>query len=71
MKIKLQKVDTMNDDQSLTLAECGFVAGDVVEVTGGIDKNGAAWVDVIRATEYVKVGNCVSVNPGEYKIVEE
>lgn len=70
MKIKLIDVTTKHDPDSLNLEECGFVVGDVVEVDGSF-QNGDICVLAIRDTDYVSIGNSISVNEGEYEVIEE
>lgn len=70
MKIEIIDVDYVPDDDSLALQECGFKVGDVVEVSGHyID--GVISIRAIRDTEFVNIGNEVSVSKREYKVVEE
>ncbi|QFP92972.1 hypothetical protein ECH1_08 [Escherichia virus ECH1] len=68
------KVKIIDDDctglQELTLTECGFQIGDVVEVSGKY-KDGGLSVKVIRNTEFVSVGNEISLQEGEYEVIEE
>lgn len=70
MKIEIIDVDYVNDGDSLSLEECGFKVGDVVEVSGQhID--GVLSIRAIRETEFVKIGNEVNISEHEYKVVEE
>ena len=62
MKIRITNVDHKNSDESLTLRECGFVVGDIVEA-GGTFRDGD--------TEFVQVGNFLSISPFEFEVVEE
>lgn len=70
MKIKIIDVDYVTDDESITLRECGFEPGDVVEVSGKY-KNGELSIQAIRETEFVNVGNEVSISEFEYEVIEE
>lgn len=70
MKIKIIDVDYVTDYESITLRECGFEAGDVVEVSGKY-KNGELSIQAIRNTEFVNVGNEVSISEVEYEVIEE
>lgn len=70
MKIKLIDVNNRNEPEVLTLAECGFKVGDIVEVDGSF-QNGDVCVLAIRQTELINVGDSVSVAEGEYEVVQE
>ncbi|UGO52706.1 hypothetical protein OPT79_75 [Klebsiella phage vB_KpnD_Opt-79] len=70
MKIKIIDVDYVTDDESITLRECGFEIGDVVEVSGKYN-NGELSIQAIRETDFVNVGNEVSISEFEYEVVEE
>lgn len=70
MKIEIIDVNYVTDDDALTLEECGFKVGDVVEVSGYyID--GDLSIQAIRETEFVSIGNEVSISEHEYKVIEE
>lgn len=69
MKIKIIEVDHIEDDE-LSLQDCGFNVGDIVEVSGKY-KDGSLSVQAIRETEFVHVGNEISVQENEYEVVEE
>ncbi|AQY55267.1 hypothetical protein HOR71_gp13 [Escherichia phage vB_EcoS_ESCO41] len=70
MKIEIIDVNYATDDDSLTLEECGFKFGDVVEVFGHyID--GDLSIRAIRETEFVTVGDGISISEHEYKVIEE
>ena len=68
MKIEIIDVNYATDD-ALTLEECGFKVGDVVEV-GGRDCLGRVLVRAIRNTDMARVGNFISVTEHEYKVVK-
>lgn len=70
MKIKITKVDIDRNDGSITLAECGFQVGDVVEVDGKFN-NGDLCVLAIRNTEHIQIGDNISVTMEECEVVEE
>ena len=70
MKIKITKVDTINGDGSISLEQCGFKIGDVVEIDGHFS-NGDFCVLAIRNTEYIQIGDNVSVTTEECEVVEE
>lgn len=70
MKIRITNVDHKNSDESLTLRECGFVVGDIVEA-GGTFRDGDTCIEAIRDTEFVQVGNFLSISPFEFEVVEE
>lgn len=69
MKIKIIEVGVAGYDE-LSLADCGFQAGDIVEVSGQY-KDGCLSVKAIRETKFVLVGNEVSIKEGEYEVIEE
>lgn len=69
MKIKIIDVNYKPEEDVLTLEECGFEVGDVVEVSGKY-KHGDLSIQAIRDTEFVNVGNEVSISKFEYEIVE-
>lgn len=72
MKIKIIEVDHSYQDEDvvISLADCGFQIGDVVEVSGQY-QDGNLSVKVIRETGFVSIGNEVSINEGEYEVIEE
>lgn len=69
MKIKIIEVDIAGYED-LSLTDCGFRIGDIVEVSGQY-KDGNLSVQAIRETEFVSVGNEISVQEGEYEVIEE
>lgn len=70
MKIKIIDICYRPEVDVLNLKECGFEVGDVVEVSGKYN-NGDLSIKVIRETEFVNVGNEVSISEFEYEVVEE
>lgn len=70
MKIEIIDVDYITDDDALTLEDCGFKVGDVIEVSGKY-KDGDLSIQAIRETEFVHVGNEISISEHEYKVIEE
>ncbi|UTQ80611.1 hypothetical protein Motto_77 [Pseudomonas phage Motto] len=70
MKIRITKVDCRECDESLTLADCGFQVGDVVEVDGHF-ADGSYCVLAIRNTDEIEIGDNVSVEHYECEVVEE
>ena len=70
MKIEIIDVNYVTDEDALTLEECGFKVGDVVEVSGHY-VDGDLSIQAIRETELVKVGNEISISEHEYKVIEE
>lgn len=70
MKIEIIDVNYVTDDDALTLEECGFKVGDVVDVSGEYN-DGDLSIQAIRETEFVNIGNEVSISEHEYKVVEE
>lgn len=70
MKIEIIDVDCKTDADLLTLRECGFQVGDVVEVAGE-NPVGGIYVKAIRTTAEVSIGNAVRLLEGEYEVAEE
>lgn len=70
MKIEIIDVNYNPQEDVLTLEECGFKVGDIVEVSGEY-KDGDLSVQAIRNTEFVNIGNEVSIGEHEYKVIEE
>lgn len=70
MKIEIIDVNYITDDDALTLEDCGFKVGDLVEVSGKY-KDGDLSIQAIRETEFVHVGNEISISENEYKVIEE
>lgn len=69
-KIEIINVNYLADDDELTLEACGFKVGDVVEVSG-LYKGGDISIQAIRETDFVKVGDEISISKREYKVIEE
>lgn len=69
MKIKIIEID-IGDGDDMSLTDCGFQVGDIVEVSGHY-KDGSLSVQAIRNTNFVSVGNEISLQEGEYEVVEE
>ena len=70
MKIEIIDVNYVTDDDAITLEECGFKVGDVVDVSGEY-KDGELSIQAIRKTRFVNIGNEISISKHEYKVVEE
>lgn len=70
MKIRITKVDIDRNDGSITLAQCGFKVGDVVEVDGHFS-DGSYCVLAIRSTEEIRIGDNIGVQHDECEVVEE
>ena len=70
MKIEIIDVDYHVDTEVLTLRDCGFQVGDVVEVSGHY-LDGDLSIQAIRKTRFVNIGNEISISEHEYKVVEE
>lgn len=70
MKIKIIDVDCKPEEDVMTLMECGFEVGDIVDVAGSY-RDGRIYVHAIRATDVVSVGNAVSLDEHEYEVIEE
>lgn len=60
----------VTDDDALTLEECGFKVGDVVEVSGEYN-DGDLSIQAIRKTRFVNIGNEISISDHECKVVEK
>ncbi|MGG8661111.1 methyltransferase [Escherichia phage TR2] len=69
MRIKIIEVDIADGDE-LSLADCGFQVGDIVDVSGKY-KDGSLSVQAIRDTDLVTIGNEISLQEGEYEVIEE
>ena len=70
MKIKIIDVNYRRKEDIMSLAECGFKVGDVVESSGQY-RCGCISVRAIRDTELVSIGNEISIHEGEYEVIEE
>lgn len=70
MKIEIIDVDYRPEVGGLTLGDCGFEVGDVVDVSGEY-KDGKLSIKAIRKNRFVNVGNEISISEHEYKVVEE
>lgn len=70
MKIEIIDVDYVADGDALTLEECGFKVGDVVEVSGHY-LYGELSIRAILKTRFVNIGNEISISEHEYKVVEK
>lgn len=69
MKIKIIDICYRPEVDVLNLKECGFKVGDVIEVSGEY-KGGNMSIQAIRGTEFVSVGNEISISENEYEVVE-
>lgn len=70
MKIRITKVDNREEETDLTLAECGFKVGDVVEVEGKF-RDGSFLIIAPGNKEFgIEFGDNVSINEGEFEVVE-
>lgn len=70
MKIRITKIDTAHCDDSLTLEECGLKIDDVLEVDVHFN-DGSYCVTAPRNSEFIQVGDSISVNKDECEVVEE
>lgn len=70
MKIEIIDVNYVASDNALTLEECGFKVGDVVEVSGHY-LYGELSIQAIRKTRFVNIGDEISISEHEYKVVEK
>ena len=72
MKIKIVDVSNAISGDELTLEQCGIEVGDVFEVTGQY-RDGTLSIQAPRDTDdgCVKAGDELSVNEGEYEVIEE
>ena len=71
MKIEIIDVDYKAETDVLTLRECGFQVGDVVEALPGWEFSGRLLIQAIRETEFVNIGDEINIGEHEYKVVEE
>ena len=60
MKIEIIDVDCLVDTEVITLRNCGFQVGDVVEVSGHY-LDGDLSIKAIRKTRFVNIGNEISI----------
>ena len=70
MKIKIIDVNYKPDEDGLTLEDCGFEYGDIVEISGQY-KKGLYSINAIRDTEFVNAGDEVTISKVEYEVLEE
>lgn len=70
MKIRITNVHNRKTPEELTLEECGFKVGDVVEIDGHFN-DGSYCVIAIRNTDYIFKGDNFSVGKDECEVVEE
>lgn len=71
MKIEIIEVEYLEgSDAIISLRDCGFKVGDVVDVLGR-DCLGRVLVRAIRDTDMARGGNLISVIDHEYKVIEE
>ena len=70
MKIEIIEVNYKPEEDVLTLEDCGFKVGDVIEVSGKY-RDGDLSIQAVRETEFVHVGNEISISEHEYKVIEE
>lgn len=68
MRIRITQTNLTNGDGSITLEECGFKVGDLVEVDGTFN-DGSYCVLAIRNTENIRIGDNVSVTDEECEVV--
>lgn len=70
MRIRITCVDNRNTPEELTLAECGFNVGDLVEVEGKFH-DGSLLILAPGNKEFgIYEGDNVSVNEDEYEVIE-
>lgn len=69
MRIKIIEV-YHTEYGEISLADCGFKIGDVVEISGQY-KDGGLSVKAIRETDFVSIGKEVDLQEGEYEVIEE
>lgn len=70
MKIEIIDVFYKPEVDIINLEECGFKVGDVIEVSGEY-KDGDLSIQAIRGTEFVSIGDEVSISEHEYKVIEK
>lgn len=69
MKIEITNVNHVSDDNTLTLEECGFKVGDVIETSGNY-RLGELVINVIREAKLVHIGDDITISEHEYKVIE-
>lgn len=69
MKIKIIDVNYRPEEDVMTLEECGFKVGDVLYVSGQY-RCGSLSTWAISDTEFVSIGNEVSLQEDEYEVIE-
>lgn len=69
MRVKIIEVDIADGDE-LSLEDCGFQVGDIVDVSRKY-KDGSLSVQAIRDTDFVSAGKEISLQEGEYEVIEE
>ena len=69
MKIRITRVDIDRDGGILTLEQCGFKVGDIVDVDGFLC-DGSYCVLAIRNTEEIRIGDNVSVSDDECEVLD-
>lgn len=70
MKIRITEVDNRNAPEELTLRECGFNVGDVVDVEGKFG-DGSLLILAPGCKEFgIFAGDNVSINDNEFEVVE-
>lgn len=70
MRVKITCVDNRETPEELTLAECGFNVGDLVEVEG-VFNDGSLLVLAPGNKEFgIEYGDNVSLNEDEYEVIE-
>lgn len=74
MKIRIINIESISpfDTDELRLDQCGIEVGDVFEVTGQY-RDGTLSIQAPRDTDdgCIKAGDELSVNEGEYEVIEE
>lgn len=74
MKIRIINIESISpfDTDELSLDQCGIEVGDVFEVTGQY-RDGTLSIQAPRDTDdgCIKAGDELSVNEGEYEVIEE
>lgn len=70
MKIRITRVDIDRDGGILSLEQCGFKVGDIVDVDGFFH-DGSYCVLAIRNAEEVGVGDKISVSDDECEVLDD
>jgi hypothetical protein len=69
VKVMITRTTAPVEPGTLTLKECGFKVGDVVEIDGYY-RDGSANTRAIREGEGIRIGDNIGLSAGEFVVVE-